>query len=35
MWYKCLDCIFQTNSPKHALEHDRQTDHTTVGEADV
>lgn len=35
MWYKCLDCLFQTNSPKLALNHDRITEHTTVGEEDV
>lgn len=35
MWFKCLDCLFQTNSPQLAHTHDRETGHTTVGEEDV
>lgn len=35
MWFKCLDCLFQTNSPKLANEHDFGTGHTTVEEPDV
>lgn len=35
MWYKCLDCIFATNDPRKANDHDRTTDHTTVEEPDV